>query len=125
MIAKRIEASLDKASLKSLMLEKKKFQWRGVTSTVNNDGPTMLFLILSKINPSVRVGISALKTNLASATMPKFKHNVSGLLDYMKLQYNQILGDGGQHMDYTLNLYTALLISNNDEFFEIYFVLER
>ena len=115
MIAIRIEASLDKESLKSLMLEKKHFQWKDVTGSINNDGPTMLYLLLSKINPSVRVGISTLKTNLASATLPKFKHNVAELLDYMKMQFNQIITDGGMHNDYTLNLFTALLTSNNDE----------
>ena len=123
-IAKRIEASLDHQSLKSLMLEKRQFQWRDVTGTTNNDGPTMLYLILSKINPSVRVGISTLKTNLASATLPKFRHDVAELLDYMKLQFNQIIQDGGSHNDYTLNLYTALLTSNNDEFLKFVSILK-
>ena len=72
MIAKRIEASLDKASKKSLFLDKAKFQWIDVNGTINNDGPTMLWLIMSKINPSVRVGVSTLKSNLMTATLPKF-----------------------------------------------------
>ena len=116
MIAKRIENSLDKVSLKSLMLDKKKFQWREADGTVNNDGPTMLWLILSKINPSVRVGVSALKTNLQTANMAKFKHNVAEMLDYMLFQYNQIYEHNGSHEDFTLNLYSALNTANNAEF---------
>ena len=76
----------------------------------------MLNLLLSKRNPSVRVGISTLKTNLASATLPKFKHNVAELLHYIKLYFNQIISDGVSHNTYTLNLFTALLKSNNDEY---------
>ena len=37
MIAKRIEASLDKASLKSLFLDKAKFQWTEENGNINND----------------------------------------------------------------------------------------
>ena len=116
MIAKRIEASLDKASLKSLMLEKKAFTWTEANGTIHYDGPTMLWLILSKINPSVRVGISTLKTNLSSATMPAHKHNIIQLLDYMHDNYTKIYEDDGEHTDYTLNLFNALETSNNQEF---------
>ena len=95
MIAKRIEHSLDKASLASLMLERSKFEWTCADGTIVHDGPTMLFLILSKINPSVKVGISSLKHNLSHATMDKFKHNVSELLDYMHEQYTEIYAKQG------------------------------
>ena len=77
MIAKRIEASLDKASLQSLLLERQAFLWTETNGTFHYDGPTMLYLILSKVNPSVRVGISTLKTNLSNATLPQFKHNIA------------------------------------------------
>ena len=52
MIAKRIEASLDQASLQSLMLERQAFVWKA-NGTVHYDGPRMLFLILSKTNSSL------------------------------------------------------------------------
>ena len=51
MIAKRIKHSLDKASLASLMLERNTFEWMCADGTIVHNGPTMLFLILSKINP--------------------------------------------------------------------------
>ena len=41
MISKRIEGTLDKASLASLMLEKRKFEWTQSDGTLVNDGPTM------------------------------------------------------------------------------------
>ena len=116
MIAKRIEASLDSVSKKSLFLDKKKFQWTEGNGTINNDGPTMLFLIMTKINPSVRVGISTLKMNLMTATLPKFEHSVPALIDYMVAQMNDITDMQATHEDFTLNLFTALATTNNDEF---------
>ena len=116
MIAKRIKASLDKASMKSLNLEKSKFQWRDANGTIHNDGPTMLYLILTKVNPSVRVGISSLKQNLMSANLPKFQHNVIKLLDYMSEQMLQIKDKQGSHDDFTLNLFNALATTNFKEF---------
>ena len=53
MIAKRILSSLDPASKKVLMMKKKDFQWIEDDGTINNDGPTMLWLILLRIKPSV------------------------------------------------------------------------
>ena len=116
MIAKRIEASLDSVSRKSLFLDKKKFQWTETNGTINNDGPTMLFLIVTKINPSVRVGISTLKMNLMTATLPKFEHSIPDMIDYMVAQMNDITDMQATHEDFTLNLFTALDTTHNDEF---------
>ena len=116
MIAKRIERSLDKNSLKSLTIHKAKYEWKETNGIINNDGPTMLYLLLTKINPSVRVGISTLKTNLATATLPKFSHNVDQLFDFMETQYKEIKSKGGRHDDYTLNIFNALETTNNNEF---------
>lgn len=76
----------------------------------------MLYLILSKINPSVKVGISSLKHNLFQITIEKFKHNVDEMLDYMQQNYSDIYQIQGSHEDYTLNLFVALPTTNNAEF---------
>lgn len=116
MIAKRISASLDKESLTSLMLEQQSFSWTETNGTIHYDGPTMLWFLMSKINPSVRVGISTLKTSLSSAALPTFKHDVTKLLDHMQEKYAKIYADGGEHTDYTLNIFNALETANNAEF---------
>ena len=76
----------------------------------------MLYLLLTKINPSVCVGILTLKVNLATATLPQFNHCVDQLLDYMESQYKEIKSKGGRHNDYTLNIFQALETTNNNEF---------
>jgi len=116
MIAKRIAASLDKDSLTSLMFDKQNFSWTEPNGTVHYDGSTMLWLTMSKINPSIRVGISTLKTSLVNSTLPSFKHDVAKLLDLIQEQYTRIYADGGVHTDYTHNLYNALESANNGEF---------
>ena len=58
------------------MLDKLKFSWTDATETNHFDGPTMLWILLTKINPSVRVGISSLKTNLSNVTMPIYTHDI-------------------------------------------------
>ena len=91
MIAKRIERSLDPASLKTLNTDKRKFQWVATNGTIYNDGPTMLFLLMSKVNPSVRVGIAALKMNIQTATLPKFNHNLPKMVEYIQENHSQIV----------------------------------
>ena len=98
------------------MLDKLKFSWTETNGTTHFDCPTMLWILLAKINPSVRVGISSLKTNLQNATMPMYKHDVVELLDYMHEQYTSIYQNYGNHTDYTLNLFNALETGHNDEF---------
>ena len=76
----------------------------------------MLWIIFSKVNPSIRVGISALKTSLSTATRPTFKRNVIVLLHFMHENYVVIYENYGVHTDYTLNLSTALETVHNNEF---------
>ena len=116
MIAKRIERSLDPASLKTLNTDKRKFQWVATNGTIYNDGPTMLFLLMSKVNPSVRVGIAALKMNIQTATLPKFNHNLPKMVEYIQENYSQIVLKKGSHDDLTLHTFNALETTNNAEF---------
>ncbi len=53
------------------MLQKPKFQWTDSGGNVYNDGPTMLKIIMDGINPSTRVGVSALQAQIEKATLAK------------------------------------------------------
>lgn len=115
MIAKRIKASLDSPSKSLLFLDKDKFQWHGTDGTTNNDGPTMLFILLAKVNPSARIGMPSLKTNLITVAL-QFQYNVNDMLDYMQQQMIEIKAKQGSHAYFTLNLFQSLMTTNNDEF---------
>ena len=117
MVAKRIENSITAASWKTLMLKKNEFTWKNTaTGEVHIDGGTLMFILLTKINPTTRVGVSELKTDLREATSAKFKHNVKDLTDYLSSKYREITEKGQQHQDYLLDLFNALKTVPNADF---------
>ena len=87
-----------------------------MNGTQHFDEPTVLWIFLSKINPSVRVGRNYLKTNLENATISMYKHNDVALLDYMYKQYTEIYDKHSTQEDYTLNLFTDLRTAHKDKF---------
>ena len=115
MIAKRILGHLKAADYKILKNKEAKYKWTG-NSKVEYDGPTILWLLLQSSNPSTRVGVSELKTDLREATSAKFKHNVKDLTDYMSSKYREIWEKVQQHQDYLLDLFNALKTVPNGDF---------
>ena len=116
MIAKRIQNSLTSASWKVLFSKRKHYSWRAPNGTVSYDGPTMLYLIVSSVNPSTRVGVSDLKTNLRQARLVQFKYIVPDLCDKMMADYQMILDRQKTHDDILLDLFEALLSGKNEVF---------
>ena len=52
-------------AFKDIMLEKSKFQFSRLSNgQIENDGPVMLKLIITKINPSTRVGVQNIVNKL-------------------------------------------------------------
>ena len=115
MIAKRILRRLKAADYKILKNRELKYKWAG-NGKVEYDGPTILWLLLQSCNPSTRVGVSELKTDLREANSAKFKHNVKDLTDYMSSKYREIQEKGQQHQDYLLDLFNALKTVPNSDF---------
>ena len=119
MIAKRILGRLKAADYKILKNKETQYKWTG-NGKVEYDGPTILWILLQACNPSTRVGVSELKSDLRTATSAKFKHNVKDLTDYMSSKYREIREKGQHHQDYLLDLFNALETVPNDNF--AYFV---
>ena len=115
MIAKRILGRLKAADYKILKNKESKYKWKG-NGKVEYDGPTILWLLLQSSNPSTRVGVSELKTDLREATSAMFKHNVKDLTDHMSSKYREITEKGQQHKDYLLDLFKALKTIPNADF---------
>ena len=117
MIANRILGSLTSKAIKMLMLEKDKFQWYDdTTGNYETDGPTLLFIIFSKVNPSTRVGVSSFKKNIEKANLAKHKNNLELMLTDMKQNYSKIVELGKTHEDYVMHLFDAMLTSKNQIF---------
>ena len=60
----------------------------GVT---RNYGPTMLYLLIKRINPDTRIGASKLKDEIEGSTIDKFGNNVKYLLYDMFSNYSLII----------------------------------
>ena len=116
MIAKRIQNSLTATSWTTLFNKRRHYTWTDANGNVSYDGPTMLFLIVSSINPSTRVGVSDLKSNLRSAKLVNFQHNVTDLTDKMLADYQLIMEKKGKHDDMVLDVFDALLSGKNEIF---------
>lgn len=108
-IAKAIENTMKPASFKTLELRKSAYQWYDqARGEMVNDGPTMLHLILSSINPSTKVGNSTLKLSLSSARLSQYNNELDKMLDAMQATYDRIIENNGSHEDFMLNIYQAL-----------------
>ena len=46
MIAKAIEVSITKTSLKKLRIRQREYKWSDTRGIIRNDGPTMIYLLL-------------------------------------------------------------------------------
>ena len=116
MIAKCIKNSLYSASFKTLFSKRKHFTWTNVSSTASYDGPTILHLLISSVNPSTRVGVSDLKSLIRSARLMQFQYSIIDMCDSIMANYELIGERGGCHNDIILDLYDALLSGKNDVF---------
>ena len=115
MIAERIKGYLKLSDWENLQNDSGDFTWNG-TYGVESDGPTMLWHLLRRCNPSTRVGVSGLKTMLRDTRSPQFKHDVVKMTDFMQKQYKKILEKGFKHDDYLLDLYNSLQSVPNEAF---------
>ena len=117
MIAKRIEGSLDEASMKTLMIKKRDFSWTNpTTGAIELDGPTMLQIIIQGINPTTRIGVSDFKKSIQNCKLSMFNNNVKDMLDDMDANYQDIIAHSHTHDDYTMHLFDALITSKNEIF---------
>ena len=116
MIAKRIENSISTVSWKTLFSKRKHFTWTHTNGNASYDGPTMLQILVSGINPSTRVGVSDLKSLIQSTRLVQFHYNVVDMCDSIMSNYELIGKRGGKHDDIILDIYDALLSGKNEVF---------
>ena len=114
--AKWIRNSCTSATVFELYIEKKLFQYLYLNGVMEDDGPTMIWYILTKTHPSTMVGVCDLKKSLANVTLATYQEDVPKMLKAMHRMYNEILEKGSTHNDYIINLFWALRTSKCDRF---------
>ena len=81
MIANRIKGVISTDSYKDLMLRKEEFTWTSPNDGHPlHDGPTMLKLLVTTVNPTTRVGVTSYKNKIQEARMNKHGHNLITML---------------------------------------------
>jgi hypothetical protein len=116
MIGMRIFNSLSEESKKSIRSKSELWKWTSTDGEEFYDGVTMLQILVTKVKPSTRVGLTDLKDKIRSAKLANFSENVADMLDHMNDIYLEILKSSGSHEDFLMDIFNALLTSKNEVF---------
>ena len=117
-ISKWLTNSMKPEALKDIMLDKEMFQFRRASNgQIENDGPTMLKLILTKINPSTRVGVRNLVNKLTKMDLADYKEDVVAMVDSFQSTLNEIKKkDDKGFSNPESAIFDALLTTKNKDF---------
>ncbi len=117
-IADRILNSLDTKSKEQLENHSMEYEIDCGHNGVKLDGPIMLFLVLRKLKPNVKVGVDIYKTNVEKATASDHGNDVKLLISYIMKNLNKIVK---KDKNYKINkfprrVFQALETVENKEF---------
>ena len=105
-------------AIDDIMLDKEKFQFkRASNGQIENNGLIMLKLILTKINPSTRVGVNNLITKLTKMNLADYKEDVVAMVNDFQTTYNEIKAkDSKGYSNIEYSFFEALLTTKNKDF---------
>ena len=112
MIRRAIEGHLTTKTLQCIRLQRKEYEWKHqTTGFVEEDGATMLKILVDILKPSLKVGLKEFKDIIANATTKKYNENPIDILNAMEEAYDEIIVKRGKTQDsYMANLFPALLL---------------
>lgn len=101
----------------TLLRQKTKFAFaNSATGEESLDGPTMLFILLGKIDPSVIVGAEACRSELERLKLHDFENDVNKITDRIEELYSEIERLGSTCESIRRYTITALKSGPNDQF---------
>ncbi len=116
-LAKLIENVLTTIGFQDLLLQKDMFTFtNNATGEIHFDGPTMLKIILTQIDPDTIVGMDTLKAQLESMKLHEYGNDVAKMLTSMQSIYNTLKENGHEPDSYRCYVYTALTSGPNADF---------
>ena len=90
-IRRAIEGYFSVKTLKILRLRRKDYEWRNpTTGFVEEDGATMLKIIIDVVKPSLKVGLRRFKDIISNATAKIYNEDPIQLLDAVESAYDEI-----------------------------------
>jgi hypothetical protein len=117
-VNKFLDNVTDISTLDTIRLEADKFTFTAADGTIKEDGPTKLFLLLNKQDPSTLINIEIHKAAIESATLQQFGNNVNDLIASIQKHHKVIMDNGTEYdpVTYRRHCFKALLSGANDEF---------
>ena len=116
-VAKIIENMLSAQGFTDLLMAKDKFTYVCETSGQEKyDGPTMLFLVLQKIDPNTVVGLDGILKKLETVKLGDYGNNVDTMLTYMEKLYKNLADNRRPPQNYRRLLFDALKTGPNHDF---------
>jgi len=116
-VAKIVQNGISVSSYEDLLLRKEDFQFQNpTTSEIEFDGPTMIFIIFTLIDPSTVVGLDSIEEQLTDAKLGDFSNDVSSMLTFMQTNYKTLKLNGQAPKKFRKILIAALKTGPNHTF---------
>jgi hypothetical protein len=117
MIGQWLLNSLSNKGMKFIRNHASKYQYRNTDGNVVNDGATILLLILKKIMPSTKVGLTIKRTSLMDMKPSQYDEDIGEMLNQMHTLKTEIEAESGkEYEDFILHVFRACELSKNDRF---------
>jgi hypothetical protein len=116
-VATVIKNGLTAVGFQDIMLQKKKFSFRHpTTGEIEFDGPTMMFLIFQKTQPSTIVGLDSYLKKLENCKAGDHSNDIDKMLTYMESNYEVLHAHNKVPDNYRRLLLDALGTGPNNSF---------
>jgi len=97
MIRRAIEGHFTTKTTQDICLQRKMYEWKHqTTGLVEEDGATMLKILVDILKPSLKVGLKEFKDIIANATTKKYNDNPIDMLNAMEEAYDEIIVKRGK-----------------------------
>ena len=109
MIRRAIEGHFSTKTLEAIRLQRKSYEWKDANGLVEEDGATMLKILVDIVKPSLKVGLKEFKDVIAKATSKAYNNDPLEMSDAMENAYNEItINRQGTYDQYMDDLFKAL-----------------
>ena len=120
-VTKIVENGVTPSSFEDLMLKKDAFMFQNATTKeIELDGPTMLYIVLKKVDPETVVGLDTVEEKLQKMKLADYKNDVDAMLTEIETLH-QVLKDNGaapKESKYRKYILEALISGPNPKYNE-------
>ena len=111
-VAQTLLNTLTPGALSNLQLSKHLYTFQDADGNLKQDGPTMLLMLLRKVDPSTAVSIENHRTAIEGAKMQAFKNDVAELISFLEHHHKAIIENGGSYDEETLRRHALNALSS-------------